>query len=466
MRCWIASLWLFGSALGGLFGCGLERIDFQPAPPTPDGGTDAGPPPASLGYDAECRGAVSVCNGLAQAECEARAECSFVQACSMRLGFRCSTLDTAQQCLQVPGCLWDDRLELCDGFPATDVCERLAPASCAVAAACELVTTPTCFPKRNCSQVPATECSTVPGCSSSCRPTETLCGDQCVDLQSSANHCGGCGVFCAGRCEGGQCFAYAPCTTDLDCAGFDDGNACTGRTQCVGGGCQRTPPVVCDDGLECTSDRCDPATGACLHEPRDGYCSFLERCDATAGCVREPGCTRDSCARGEACVDILGVSFCAPEGEGAAGANCDSTLDCAGGLECTDQGFDDVVGVCGTACVDDTRCGSELCVGGTCSSPCSLLASDTVCGSSLRCQHFTGGVTRCIDNRDALTVGTRCTGHAQCSRGSLCIGTAGNAVCRAACDYDGSRSCTTSSLRCVSLDPPLRVYGREYGACL
>lgn len=451
-------------ALLALAGCGLERIDFDPVVAV-DAGRDAGPPTGSLDYDAECRGAVSVCNGLAQAACEARAECSFARACSLRLDFECSDLSASQECLQVPGCLWDPRLAYCSGFPSTDVCERLAPASCAVAAACQALPTPSCVPKRGCAQVPTTECSSVPGCSPSCRPAETLCGGQCADLQTSANHCGSCGVFCAGRCEGGQCFAFAPCTVDAECAGFDDGDACTGTVRCVGGGCQRTPPIRCDDGLDCTEDRCNAVTGACTHGPRDGFCSVTESCDTTSGCVREPACTPGSCPRGEACVDVLGLTFCAPEGETGVGGNCDSTLDCTNGLECTDQGFDDVLGVCGTTCVDDARCGTEICVGGTCSSPCSLLASDTVCGSSLRCQHFTGGVTRCIDNRDALPVGSRCESHAQCSRGSLCIGSTGNAFCRAACEYDGSRACS-GGRRCVNLDPPLRVYGREYGACL
>ncbi|MCU0671598.1 MAG: hypothetical protein MUE69_02275 [Myxococcota bacterium] len=462
MRSWIATgVWLLG-AFG--FGCGLERIDFQPAAPTPDGGTDAGPPPGTLDYDAECRGAVSVCNGLAEAECDARAECSFVQACAMRLGFRCSELDSAQECLQVAGCLWDDRLGLCDGFPETDVCERFAPASCAVAAACELVTTPTCFPKRGCSQVPMTECSTVPGCTSSCRSTETLCGDQCADLDSSSNHCGGCGAFCAGRCEGGQCFAYGPCTTDADCAGFDDGNACTGRVQCVGGGCQRTPPVTCDDGLECTSDRCDPVTGTCLHEGRDGYCALSDRCEVGMGCVPDLVCTGSgTCPSGEVCVGPPARAFCVPEGESGEGAICDSRLECRDGLDCIESASD-VLGICGTACLDHDDCPGGRCLGGTCSMRCSLLASDTVCGPMLRCQHLEG-VALCIDNRGALGEGSSCTSHTQCERGLLCIRSGEAAACRAACDYDGSRACS-GGRRCTGLDPELLVYGREYGACL
>lgn len=463
MKAWIAmALSLFA---GGLFGCGLERIDFDPVLAMPDGGTDAGPPPPRPDLEAECRGAVSVCNGLSEAACVATPECSFAQACSMRLGFRCSELDTARECKGVSGCDWDDLLERCGGFAATDVCERFAPASCAVAAACEVVESPRCLPKRNCTQVPVTECASVPGCASSCRPTETLCGDRCADLQTSANHCGGCGAFCPGVCQGGQCFAYGPCATDADCASFDDGSVCTGTMQCIDGGCQRTRPIVCDDGIECTLDRCDPATGACLHDVRDGFCSIFERCVVGSGCVPEPVCTSaGACVSGEVCVDVAGRTYCVPEGESGVGAICDSRLACRDGLECVETGRDDVLGICGTSCLDDGDCGAGRCLGGTCSMPCSLLASDTVCGPMLRCQH-SGGSALCTDNRGAMGEGSACTTHGQCERGFLCIRSGSAASCRAACDYDGSRACP-GSRRCSTLDPALVVDGREYGACL
>lgn len=60
------------------------------------------------------------------------------------------------------------------------------------------------------------------------------------------------------------------CLGDLDCGPKDLCNP----AHCVDGACQFAPPVVCDDGDECTQDTCDKDTGVCSFEPlsfdRDG----------------------------------------------------------------------------------------------------------------------------------------------------------------------------------------------------
>ena len=48
----------------------------------------------------------------------------------------------------------------------------------------------------------------------------------------------------------------------------DNGNACDGVEICLDGACMMGTPLVCDDGLSCTTDSCAPTTG-CIATPLD-----------------------------------------------------------------------------------------------------------------------------------------------------------------------------------------------------
>lgn len=125
-----------------------------------------------------------------------------------------------------------------------------------------------------------------------CAPSEESCGDgvdgDCDDLID---------------CEDPDCEARA----------CDDGNLCTESDTCGSGVCAGAD-ATCDDGVPCTSDACDPATG-CTHAPDpascdDGNACTDDACDATAGCQHAPkpehstcGAYNDRCCGGE-CVDI------------------------------------------------------------------------------------------------------------------------------------------------------------------
>ena len=88
----------------------------------------------------------------------------------------------------------------------------------------------------------------------------------------------------------------------------DDGNACTTVHQCNGGQCLGSEPPACDDGVGCTADTCDPASG-CQSAPVDALCDdgvecTAEACDPTSGCGSAPDdascddgveCTTDTC---------------------------------------------------------------------------------------------------------------------------------------------------------------------------
>jgi hypothetical protein len=108
-----------------------------------------------------------------------------------------------------------------------------------------------------------------------------------------------------GPCAGGAC---------------DDGDPCTADDACVDGACVGVP-VVCDDGIDCTVDRC--VAGQCVATPSD------RRCD-TGGCL---------------------VRTCAPGAPGADRAGCVAVPAARDGVACTDDGF---------ACTDD------VCLAGRC----------------------------------------------------------------------------------------------------
>ena len=65
---------------------------------------------------------------------------------------------------------------------------------------------------------------------------------------------------------------FAICEDDEDC---DNDVYCDGQERCEGGQCERGLPVQCDDGLECTQDRCNEAARDCESvvpdEDGDGY---------------------------------------------------------------------------------------------------------------------------------------------------------------------------------------------------
>lgn len=54
-----------------------------------------------------------------------------------------------------------------------------------------------------------------------------------------------------------------PCTVDFDC---NDACFCNGLEACLGGRCVAAEsPIDCDDGVDCSEDRCDEEEDRCVH---------------------------------------------------------------------------------------------------------------------------------------------------------------------------------------------------------
>jgi hypothetical protein len=254
----------------------------------------------------------------------------------------------------------------------------------------------------------------------------TACNDEnaCTQVDGCrGGHCAGqMPITCAAidQChDPGECdSATGVCTTPAKTNGApcSDGDLCTEPDSCVGGQCVPGPAVPIDDGLICTSDKCDPLVGV-LNVPIEpgtrcgdtDQCTAPHACDLASQCSpRLPpevndgnNCTTDTCDSGTGQVDHTPVVDGTACSDGAACTIGDQCLtgSCVSGapIECPPRpnaankcsgtgcvlscnaGFADCdsdsvsgcetnvsadpanCGRCGTACATD-----DACWGGTC----------------------------------------------------------------------------------------------------
>jgi hypothetical protein len=124
---------------------------------------------------------------------------------------------------------------------------------------------------------------------------------------------------CTEACFTGACDPGTGCILRDAGVACTDGDACTEDEHCTGasGACVGSP-LVCDDGIACTIDGCDVATG-CTHdaEPDGSPCADSDPCRGPSSCVAgvcDPGppvscddgdaCTEDACAAVAGCTRI------------------------------------------------------------------------------------------------------------------------------------------------------------------
>ena len=178
------------------------------------------------------------------------------------------------------------------------------------------------------------------------------------------------------------------CTHAASDTACDDGLFCTGIETCdATAGCLAGTPPVCDDGINCTTDTCDPATDTCLaaanHSSCDDgiFCNGDEFCDLSSGCSDGPvrscndgiECTSDACdAATDACVHETNNNFCdddvfcngAETCDGATGCVAGSPPSCDDDVACTADACDVAVDAC-THTAKDERCEDGLFCNGT-----------------------------------------------------------------------------------------------------
>jgi hypothetical protein len=247
-----------------------------------------------------------------------------------------------------------------------------------------------------------------------CAAGTSACGGECVDLEWDPGHCGACDAACpAGEvCSHGLCDLVCLGGT-LECEGRcvdptlnpehcgSCGNACADGEVCDGGACA----LACASGLvECGGGCADLARehehcGECDHA-----CGPDETCDAGA-CV--PTCAGETFCSGE-CADTATD----PDHCGDCDTACDPGAPCVDGLcmcpppeipcaaGCLDPTTDESnCGGCGVTCLASQTCedGDCVCPAGQvlCGDGCRDTTSDpTSCGG---CGWVCGSTQECVD---------------------------------------------------------------------
>ncbi len=221
----------------------------------------------------------------------------------------------------------------------------------------------------------------------------------------------------------------ARCVTGADC---DDGVFCNGLETCGPANlCLVGAAVNCDDGVACTVDACNEATGSCDNTPNPAvcdnglFCDGVEMCDALLGCQAGTvencddgiACTVDSCNEALGCENAVDHAAC-DNGLFCDGAEtCDPVWDCQiGGDPCPGQSCDDVTDTC-VGCVADADCDDgAFCNGGE---VCDLLG---VCqpGTPVDCND---GVDCTVDScSGAFGACDNVASDAACDNGLICDG--------------------------------------------
>ncbi len=177
-------------------------------------------------------------------------------------------------------------------------------------------------------------------------PQDNLCNDSNSCTTETCNESQGCvpeavtdGTLCtttdsvSGTCMAGQCIS--------DCAQDND----------------------CDDGLDCTEDRCDTNVGQCRYTPVDTYCNDSNSC-TTETCDILQGCLFQNVSDGMICTTTDNAGGTCQTGQCV--SECANDNDCNDDVACTVDQCDITRGACShqrndDACNDDNPCTEELC---------------------------------------------------------------------------------------------------------
>ena len=279
----------------------------------------------------------------------------------------------------------------------------------------------------------------------------------------------------------GQC-TFTPFAPGVSC---NDGSKCTYSDQCAGGVCMGKP-LICDDGLVCTDDLCDPSQG-CQHPPIDGIacndglpCTTGDVCtggvckaQGTLGCDDGNPCTIDACGGGAgSCSHTISTSACDDGTLCTVGDSCATGVcvgkqtSCDDANPCTTDSCDPKIGcvfadndvACndGNACTVGDKCAGGACVGQGMNCDDGIACTKDVCdAASGGCGH-TPDKSLCDDGEictlDACLTATgckhdlipQCCGGSQCATDEVCIQYPDNLVPFCAKTCNSGNDCPSS----------------------
>ncbi len=214
----------------------------------------------------------------------------------------------------------------------------------------------------------------------------------------------------AGKCTGDQ--NTCGCTTDSQCAGFDDGNLCNGILTCQKNFCQPDPTTAVTCGKlanSCEDNVCAPLTGKCGAVAKSDNIA----CDDSNACTFSETCQSGICGSGST-------------------VSCDDNNACTTDFCDTAFGCDHAPLATGGLCNDGNDCTEkDTCKTGSC------LGSAVNCDDGNPCTADTcekkGGCAHTLDDTLTCTDGDPCTTPDHCKDG-VCLSTVLNC--------DDNNSCT------------------------
>lgn len=244
------------------------------------------------------------------------------------------------------------------------------------------------------------------------------------------------------NCDDGYNCTIDTCDIDLGkCTNFPDNSYCAADGDACfdwfcnppssedASGCYGIP-ITCEDEIACTVDICED--GVCNFLPvnsscDDGFNCTNDRCDATRGCVNEPdhskcddgdACTTDYCEYGNCVHEVMDChdEIACTEDYCSAG-ECQHEIPlgaCDDGIECTNDFCDLDIGRCVNApqnsfCSDDVDCTEDIC--SVVDGECIHITHDNLCEDSIACTIDTCSFIGCVfTEKDSLcNDGVGCT---------------------------------------------------------
>lgn len=203
-------------------------------------------------------------------------------------------------------------------------------------------------------------------------------------------------------------------------------------------------PLGCNDGVECTDDRCNEALGRCDFTANPSRCAAGLICNpAMGGCVAVSCMNNAQCDDGNACNGTEtcsggrcqgGTPLVCDDGNVCNGTEtCDARAGCQRGtpLACDDGRFCNGTETCNpmTGCVAGTppTCADTIaCTNDTCNEAmrrCEFVADSTRCLPGQICNAMTGCVMMGCTSNAQCDDGNQCNGQEQCSGGRCVAGT-------------------------------------------